>query len=164
MREYWEKPEVLYIKDMTEEIGKMNIWNNIVSCWCWNFGTFWNNSFWEIYLCVIHPLSTIHQQSFFWQKGTHLLVPPLINVNVNVYVYSLISHWGQQTSQFTSRGLELSLYSLISSGENSSWSIKVSIAAQVCYHNYRMYTYKGSDTTRELRMGRIQHLRILLQL
>ena len=44
-----------------------------------------------------------------------------LNVNVNVYVYSLISPWVQQTSQFTPLVLELSLlYSLISSGENSA--------------------------------------------
>ena len=46
MREHWEKLEVLYITDMMEETaGIMNTWNNIVTCWCWNFGNFWNNSF-----------------------------------------------------------------------------------------------------------------------
>ena len=42
------------------------------------------------------------------------------NVNVNVYVYSLISHRVQQTSQFTPLVLDALLYGLISSGENSA--------------------------------------------
>ena len=44
----------------------------------------------------------------------------VLNLYVNVYVYSLISHRVQQISQFTPLVLELSLILSISSGENSA--------------------------------------------
>ena len=51
------------------------------------------------------------------------IVSSLVNVNINVYVYRLISPWVQQTLQFTSLVLELSLIrSHLLEGEFSAFS------------------------------------------
>ena len=74
----------------------------------------------------------------------HLLYKPphpvkWINVNVNVYVYSLISHWVQQTSQFTPLVLELSLVrSHLLWGEFSAFS------AAIVIHNSPLFVPPGT--------------------
>ena len=62
-----------------------------------------------------------------------------INVNVNVYVYSLISHRVQQTSQFTALVWELSLVrSHLLWGEFSAFSAAIAI------HNSPLFVSPGT--------------------
>ena len=62
-----------------------------------------------------------------------------VNVNVNVYVYSLISHRVQQTSQFTPLVLELSLIrSHLLWGEFSAFSAAIAI------HNSPLFVPPGT--------------------
>ena len=64
---------------------------------------------------------------------------PVVNVNVNVYVYSLISHRVQQTSQFTPLALELSLVrSHLLWGEFSAFSAAIAI------HNSPLFVPPGT--------------------
>ena len=64
---------------------------------------------------------------------------PLIQLNVNVYVYSLISHRVQQTSQFTPLVLELSLVrSHLLWGELSAFSAAIAI------HNSPLFVPSGT--------------------
>ena len=62
-----------------------------------------------------------------------------VNKNVNVYVYSLISHRVQQTSQFTPLVLELSLVrSHLLWGEFSAFSAAIAI------HNSPLFVPPGT--------------------
>ena len=70
----------------------------------------------------------------------------LWNINVNVYDFSLISPWVQQTSQFTPFVLELSLLSLISSGEN--WTFALFAAATDSHYNLAFSFHKVPTTDR----------------
>ena len=70
----------------------------------------------------------------FLQRNTQY-----VNVNVNVYVYSLISHRVQQTSQFTPLVLELSLvWSHLLWGEFSAFSAAIAI------HNSPLFVPPGT--------------------
>ena len=67
----------------------------------------------------------------------------IINVNVNVYVYSPISHRVQQTSQFTLLVLELSLVrSHLLWGEFSAFSAESSAA--IAIHNSPLFVPSGT--------------------
>ena len=107
----------------------------------------------DVYLCSISVLDT---------GRPHDTEKDIVNVNVNVEVYSLKSPWVQQTLQFTPLVLELSLIrSHLLWGEFSAFSAADAIHNFSNFHSTRYPSLLGGQRRHGMR-GFAQHLYTLI--